>query len=121
MPGRRLDGREDAVEIGEIRGVALDRRGIAADRGDCLIQLGLTAAGDEHPRAFLREPLGDAESDAGAAAGVAATSSWSFGIEILFTRWERPSFSNDGCAVSFLYCLGPLQLGLEGPSESYAG
>jgi hypothetical protein len=79
------------------------------------------AAGDEHPRTFLREPLGDADADAGAAAGDAATLSWSVGIEILFTRWERPSFSNDGCAVSFLYCVGPPQLGLEGPSESYPG
>src|SRR5690348_13729978 len=30
---------------------------------------GLTAAGDEYPRAFLRKTLGNAKADAGAAAG----------------------------------------------------
>jgi hypothetical protein len=47
----------------------LDRRGITADRGDRLIQLGLTAAGNKYARAFLRETLGDAEADSGTAAG----------------------------------------------------
>jgi len=51
-PGLCLDGCVDAVEVRELGAIALDRRGIAADHGDCLIQLGLTAAGYKHPRAF---------------------------------------------------------------------
>jgi len=47
----------------------LDRRGIAADRGDSLIQLGLMAAGNKYPRAFMSETLRNAEADAGAPAG----------------------------------------------------
>src|SRR5271170_3075123 len=69
MPGLRLDGCVDAVEIGEVGGIALDRRGIAADRGDRLIQFGLMAAGDKHSGALLGKMLGDAESDSAAAAG----------------------------------------------------
>src|SRR5271169_648085 len=69
MPGLRLYGSVDAVEVGKVCRIALDRCGIAADRGDCLIQFGLMAAGDEHPRAFLGKMLGDAKTDAGAAAG----------------------------------------------------
>jgi hypothetical protein len=42
----------------------LDRRGIAADRGDSLIQLGLMAAGNKYPRAFMGETLRNAEADA---------------------------------------------------------
>jgi hypothetical protein len=45
------DGCEYPVEIAEIRAIGLDRRGIAADRGDSLIQLGLMAAGNKYPRA----------------------------------------------------------------------
>lgn len=33
-------------EVGEVGGIALDRCGIAADRGDRFIQFGLTAAGN---------------------------------------------------------------------------
>ena len=69
MPGLRLDGCVDAVEVGKVGHIALDRCGIAADRGDCLIQLGLTAAGNKYSSAFFCEVLGDAEADAGAAAG----------------------------------------------------
>ena len=69
MPRLRLDGRVGVVEVGEIGGVAPHGRGTAADCGNCLIELGLAAAGDKHPRAFLGEMLGDAEADAGAAAG----------------------------------------------------
>ena len=54
---------------GEIGGIGLDRSSVTADRGDCLIELGLTAAGNKHPRAFLRETLGNAEANSGAAAG----------------------------------------------------
>jgi hypothetical protein len=68
MPGLRFDGCVDAVEIGEVGGIALDRRGIAADRGHCLIQFGLMAAGDKHSGAFLGKMLSDAEANAGAAA-----------------------------------------------------
>ena len=67
VPGLCLDVRKDAVEVGEVRGIALDRRGIAADRGDCLIQFGLTAAGNKHPRAFFGETFGDRKADPGAA------------------------------------------------------
>src|SRR5258708_15023282 len=69
VPGLRFDRCIDSVEVGENGGVALDRRGVVADRSDCLIQFGLTAARDEHPRAFLGKPLGNAEADTGAAAG----------------------------------------------------
>jgi hypothetical protein len=68
-PGLRFDRCVDAVEIGEVGGIAPDRCGIAADRGGCLIQLGLTAAGYKYPRAFFSETLGNAEADPGAAAG----------------------------------------------------
>src|ERR1700751_2959309 len=68
MPGLRLDGCIDAVEVGEVRGIALYRCGIASDRSDCLIQFGLMAAGDKHACAFRGKMLGDAEADAGAAA-----------------------------------------------------
>ena len=37
--GLRLYGCVDAVEVGEASGIALEPRRIAADRGDCLIQL----------------------------------------------------------------------------------
>ncbi len=69
LPGLRLDHGVDAVEVGEVGGIALDRRRIAVDRGDRPIQLGLMAAGDKHPRALLGETLGDADTDTGAAAG----------------------------------------------------
>ena len=46
-PCLRLDLCKDAVEVGEASGIALDRRGIAADHGDCLIQLGLVAIGNK--------------------------------------------------------------------------
>ena len=63
------DGCEYTVEIAEVRAIRLDRRGIAADRGDSLIQLGLMAAGNKYPRAFMSETLRNAEADAGAPAG----------------------------------------------------
>ena len=68
-PGLRLDPCKDAVEVGEVSGIALDPRGVAADRGDCLVQLGLAAAGNKYVRAFLRETLRNAKANAGAAAG----------------------------------------------------
>src|SRR5215469_2209920 len=69
MSGLRRNGCVSAVEVGEVGGIAPDRRCIAADLGDCFIQLRLATAGNKHPRAFLRETLGDAEADPGAAAG----------------------------------------------------
>src|SRR5207248_7305064 len=67
-PGLRLDLCKDAVEVGEASGIAPDRRGIAADHGDCLIQLGWAATGNKHLRAFLRETLRNTKANAGAAA-----------------------------------------------------
>jgi len=58
----------DPVDVGELGCVALYCGGVAADRGDGLVELRLAAAGDEDPRAFLGEALGGAEADAGAAA-----------------------------------------------------
>jgi hypothetical protein len=52
-----------------VRAIGLDRRGTVADRGDSLIQLGLMAAGNKYPRAFMRETLRNPEADTGAAAG----------------------------------------------------
>jgi hypothetical protein len=68
-PGARLNSGIDAVEVGEVGDIALNRCGIAADRGDGLIQLRLTAANNKYARAFFNEMCGDAETDAGAAAG----------------------------------------------------
>src|SRR4029077_12778044 len=67
-PCLRLDLCKDVVEVGEASGIALEPRGIAADRGDCLIELGLAATGNKHVRAFWRETLGNAKANAGAAA-----------------------------------------------------
>jgi len=47
----------------------LNGGGAAADRGNGLVQLGLATPGDKHARAYLGETLGDAEADAGTAAG----------------------------------------------------
>jgi hypothetical protein len=61
--GLALDDAEDAVEIGEVGSITPDRCGIAADRVDSLIQLGLAASCDEHSRAFFCETPGNAEAD----------------------------------------------------------
>ncbi len=58
----------DPVDVGELRCVALDRGGVAANRGDRLLKLGLPATGDEHLCALLGEALGDAKADARTAA-----------------------------------------------------
>jgi hypothetical protein len=50
MPGLRLNGGIDAVEVGEVGDIALNRCGIAADRGDGLIELGLAAANNKYVR-----------------------------------------------------------------------
>ena len=50
MPGSRLNSGVDAVEVGQVRDIALNYGGIAADRGDCLIQLGLAAANNKYVR-----------------------------------------------------------------------
>src|SRR5207237_9881538 len=68
-PRRGLDRLVNAVEVVEVRNIAWNGGGAAADRGNRLVQLGLTTPGDKHARAFLGETLGDAESDPGAAAG----------------------------------------------------
>ena len=68
MPGFCLYGCVDAVEVGKICRIAPDRCGIAADPRDSLVQFGLMAAGDKHPRALLGKMLGDAKADPGAAA-----------------------------------------------------
>ena len=54
-PGARLNSGIDAVEVGEVGDIALNRCGIAADRGDGLIQLRLTAANNKYARAFFNE------------------------------------------------------------------
>jgi hypothetical protein len=58
-----------AVEVGEIRSVVLDRCGVAADRSDRLIELGLAAAGNKYACPLFSEMFGDAENDTGAALG----------------------------------------------------
>ncbi len=68
-PCLRLDLSKDAVEVGEVSVIALEPRGVAANRGDCLIQLDLAATGNKDVRAFLRETLRNAKANAGAAAG----------------------------------------------------
>jgi hypothetical protein len=68
MPGLCLEGCIDAVEVGEIRRIALKCSGIAADRSDCLVEFGLMASGDKHACAFRGKMLGYAEANAGAAA-----------------------------------------------------
>ncbi len=64
-----LDRRVNAVEVVEVRDIALNGGGAAADRGNGLVQLGLATPGDKHARAFLGKTFGDAEADAGTAAG----------------------------------------------------
>ena len=64
-----LNRRVNAVEVAEVGGVALNRGGVAADRGDGLVQLGLAPAGNKNACAFLGETFGDPETDPGAAAG----------------------------------------------------
>jgi len=66
--GVLLHGRIDAVDVAEISRIGADRAGAVADDGERLVELRLVAAGDEHPRAFLRETLGGTQADAGAAA-----------------------------------------------------
>jgi hypothetical protein len=63
-----LDVLKNAIEISEVRHIAKKRFGVAADRGDSLIQLGRAAASDKNARAFKGETLCDPETDAGAAA-----------------------------------------------------
>ena len=61
MPGLRLNGGIDAVEVGEVGDIALDRCRVAVDRVDGLIQLGLTAANNEYTRAFSTQLLRDTD------------------------------------------------------------
>src|SRR5260221_9771170 len=68
MSRRVLDGRENTVEVAEAGRVALDRRCVAADRGDGFVEFGLATPGDKHARAFCGKALGDAEAYAGTAA-----------------------------------------------------
>ena len=57
------------VAVSEARDVSLNSCGIAADRGDCLVELGLAPTYNKYAGAFLRKAFGNAEANAGAAAG----------------------------------------------------
>src|SRR4051812_23683112 len=64
-----LDGVEQAVQVAQIGGVALDAGDVAADLLHCLVQGVLAAAGDEDVRALVDEPLRAGQRHAGGAAG----------------------------------------------------
>jgi len=96
----RLDFCKYAVEVGEVGGIALDRRAIAPDRDDCLIQPGLTLAGNGHTRPFLRETLGNAKANAGAAAGKESDLPASLSVIVTSIRVERCQCSSaDSSAI----------------------
>src|SRR6266481_2041471 len=58
-----------AIEVGELRDVALDGGGVRADLPRRHVELGLTAPGDEDVSALLGEPLGGGEADSAIAPG----------------------------------------------------
>ena len=63
-----LDHGIDPVEVGELSCIAVDRGDVSVDLGRGLVQRRLPPAGDEDLRAFFRETLRGAETNAGAAA-----------------------------------------------------
>jgi hypothetical protein len=69
----------DAVEVCEVGAIALDRCGIAADRGDCLIQLELT---ELEVKAYRHPPGGQVQHRL-----VAGTGGETAGIRGLFPSW----------------------------------
>ena len=68
-PFSRLDGLVEAVEFGEIGGVALNAGDVAADVLYGFVELILAAAGDEDVSAFFDEELGGGEGHAGGGSG----------------------------------------------------
>ena len=64
-----LDGLVEAVEVGEIGGVALHAGDVFADELHGLIELLLAASGDEDVRALFDEELGGCERHAGGRGG----------------------------------------------------
>jgi hypothetical protein len=55
-----------------------------------LVHFRLAARGDVDERAFFNEAFGCGETYSAAATSDEGNFPWSFGIEILLTRWERP-------------------------------
>ena len=65
----RLDLGVGAIQIGQLGRVGLDADGAVADFGDCLVEFGLAAAGDEDAGAFGSEALCRGQADAGTGTG----------------------------------------------------
>lgn len=68
-PVLRLDGRIEAVDVGEICGVRLDRHRAVPDIRHRLVEFGLSTAGDDDMRPLCGEGLRDSQADSCAAAG----------------------------------------------------
>ncbi len=67
MPGlHRVD---EAIQVGELRRIGLEARGVRADGGHGRVEFGLAPARDVDKGAFRREGLRGREADAGGAAG----------------------------------------------------
>ena len=73
-----FDGGEQAVEVRQVRDVALHASGVFADLPDCFIGIRLSAAGDEDTAAFRDEPAGGGQADAAVAPVMTATFPSSF-------------------------------------------
>src|SRR5690242_18961685 len=69
MPVVPFHGLVHAVDVAVVGRMGLYADGAVPDLGGCLIESVLAAAGDVDQRALIRELLGNAESDTGAAAG----------------------------------------------------
>lgn len=69
LPGLLADRLKETIEVGQLRNVALHAYGPTADFGNRRVELGLTPAGHEDTRAFLREPLGAGQPDAAVGSG----------------------------------------------------
>jgi hypothetical protein len=67
-PASVFTGLVNAINVGEVGGVPLNRGDTAFDCSDRLVQLGLATAGDENPCALCGEALGGPQADARAAA-----------------------------------------------------
>ena len=80
----------EPVEVAEVRDVALDAARVAADRGHCRVELGLSPAGHEDARAFAGEARRAREPDA----AVGARDDRHLALEPVhapspFLRWTR--------------------------------
>ena len=80
----------EPVEIGEVGYVTPHCSDVAADQQCRLVQSRLPARCDVDERAFFDERLAVARPIPLLPPVTRATFPWSFGIEILLTRWERP-------------------------------